>query len=168
MGARAVDWARLESVCTVRYRGFESLPIRHVNQSFYVSDLCKYWSQHRPKVLALALALLAKRAAGVPHHPVRRKTSLRDFLLPIAERVGGELLLPTGEASDTILAEMAQRAAADDRLAAVLYFSDFDPSGWQMAISVSRKLQALRDLLHHDLDIQVHPVALACRSTSTA
>jgi hypothetical protein len=29
MGARAVDWARLESVCTVRYRGFESLPIRH-------------------------------------------------------------------------------------------------------------------------------------------
>jgi hypothetical protein len=88
------------------------------------------------------------------------KTSLRDFLLPIAERVGGELLLPTGEASDTILAEMAQRAAADDRPAVVLYFSDFDPSGWQMAISVSRKLQALRDLLHHDLDIQVHPVAL--------
>ncbi len=28
MGARAVDWARLESVCTARYRGFESLPIR--------------------------------------------------------------------------------------------------------------------------------------------
>jgi hypothetical protein len=30
MGARAVDWARLESVCTARYRGFESLPIRHI------------------------------------------------------------------------------------------------------------------------------------------
>ena len=30
MGARAVDWARLESVCTARYRGFESLPIRHM------------------------------------------------------------------------------------------------------------------------------------------
>jgi hypothetical protein len=29
MGARVVDWARLESVCTARYRGFESLPIRH-------------------------------------------------------------------------------------------------------------------------------------------
>jgi hypothetical protein len=28
MGARVVDWARLESVCTARYRGFESLPIR--------------------------------------------------------------------------------------------------------------------------------------------
>ena len=30
MGARAVDWARLESVCTARYRGFESLPIRQI------------------------------------------------------------------------------------------------------------------------------------------
>jgi hypothetical protein len=28
----------------------------------------------------------------------------------------------------------------------VLYFSDFDPSGYQMPVSVSRKLQALRDL----------------------
>jgi hypothetical protein len=36
MGARAVDWARLESVCTARYRGFESLPIR---QWFIISDL---------------------------------------------------------------------------------------------------------------------------------
>jgi hypothetical protein len=33
MGARAVDWARLESVCTERYRGFESRPIRHSSVS---------------------------------------------------------------------------------------------------------------------------------------
>ena len=33
MGARVVDWARLESVCTARYRGFESLPIRHAIQN---------------------------------------------------------------------------------------------------------------------------------------
>jgi hypothetical protein len=31
MGARVVDWARLESVCTARYRGFESLPIRQIS-----------------------------------------------------------------------------------------------------------------------------------------
>ena len=29
MGDRVVDCARLESVCTARYRGFESPPIRH-------------------------------------------------------------------------------------------------------------------------------------------
>jgi hypothetical protein len=36
MGARAVDWARLESVCTERYRGFESRPIRML---FVLRDL---------------------------------------------------------------------------------------------------------------------------------
>jgi hypothetical protein len=36
MGARAVDWARLESVCTERYRGFESRPIR---QFLRINDL---------------------------------------------------------------------------------------------------------------------------------
>ena len=30
MGDRAVDCARLESVCTERYRGFESPPIRFI------------------------------------------------------------------------------------------------------------------------------------------
>jgi hypothetical protein len=88
------------------------------------------------------------------------KTSLEPILQPIAETVGGELLLPTGEASDTMIAEMAARCAEDSRPAVVLYFSDFDPSGFQMPISVSRKLQALRDLRHPDLDIQVHHVAL--------
>src|ERR1700746_1473743 len=39
MGARAVDWARLESVCTARYRGFESLPIRHMHIFLRVNDL---------------------------------------------------------------------------------------------------------------------------------
>lgn len=67
----------------------------------------------------------------------------------------------TGETSNTRIAELAARADEDGRPAAVLYFSDHDPSGWQMPISVSRKLQALRDLLHPSrLDIQVHHAAL--------
>jgi hypothetical protein len=88
------------------------------------------------------------------------KTSLGPVLQPIAWIVGGEMLLPTGEASDTMIAAMAARAAADQRPAVVLYFSDFDPSGRQMATSVARKLQALCDLRHPDLNIQLHQVAL--------
>jgi hypothetical protein len=42
----------------------------------------------------------------------------------------------------------------------VNYFSDFDPSGWQMPLSVGRKLQALRTLLYPALRIEVHRVAL--------
>ena len=75
---------------------------------------------------------------------IGEKTSLRDVLRPIAEMVGGELLLPTGEASDTMIAGIAARASIDSRPSVTLYFSDFDPSGHQMPISVSRKLQALR------------------------
>jgi hypothetical protein len=88
------------------------------------------------------------------------KISLRPILLEIAQLVGGELLLPTGEISDTLIYDLAARCALDPRPSVVLYFSDFDPSGYQMPISVSRKLQALHDLRYPSLDIQLHQVAL--------
>jgi hypothetical protein len=91
---------------------------------------------------------------------IGEKSSLGEVLRPIAEQVHGELLLPTGETTDTMIAEMAGRAAADGRPAVVLYFSDFDPSGWQMPLSVSRKLQGLRTLSYAELQIEVHRVAL--------
>jgi hypothetical protein len=91
---------------------------------------------------------------------IGEKSSLAEVLEPIAREVEGELLLPTGEMSDTMIAEMAARAAADPRPAVVLYISDFDPSGHQMPISLARKLQAQRTLHHPDLRIEVHRVAL--------
>jgi hypothetical protein len=97
---------------------------------------------------------------------IGEKSSLRDELYPVAASVAGELLLPTGEASDTMIERMAMRAAADDRPAVVLYFHDFDPAGWAMPIHVSRKLQALVDgcfVSALGLDIQVFPVALTLR-----
>jgi hypothetical protein len=91
---------------------------------------------------------------------IGEKTSLRTILLPIAEQYGTELLLPTGESSETMIAESAGRAAADARPLVVLYFADFDPGGRQMAVSVARKLQAHRDLYYPDLDVSLYPVAL--------
>jgi hypothetical protein len=88
------------------------------------------------------------------------KVSLKKILLPITQMVGGELLLPTGETSDTMIAELAGRCSLDSRPSVVLYFSDFDPSGYQMPVSFTRKLQALRDLRYPELDIRVHHVAL--------
>ncbi|MGH7056418.1 MAG: hypothetical protein ACREFZ_00860 [Acetobacteraceae bacterium] len=91
---------------------------------------------------------------------IGEKVSLAMVLRPIAEEVGGEMLLPTGEISDTLIAGMARRAAEDGRPAVVLYFSDFDPAGHQMPVSVARKLQALRDLRHPSLRIEVHHIGL--------
>jgi hypothetical protein len=90
------------------------------------------------------------------------KSSLAPVLEPTARFVKGDILLPTGEASDTMIFGMVRRAAADGRPLAVLYFSDFDPSGWQMSISVARKVQALKDLRFPDLQAQVHHIGLTC------
>ena len=69
--------------------------------------------------------------------------------------------MPTGEPSDTLIYHMAERSRRDGRPAVVLYFSDFDPSGYQMPLSVSRKLQALNTLTPDDTFIvEVHPVAI--------
>jgi hypothetical protein len=81
-------------------------------------------------------------------------------LHPIAKQIGAEMILVTGESSDSHIAAMAKRASEDGRPAVVLYFSDFDPSGHQMPISVARKLQALRDLYYSTLRIQLYPVSL--------
>jgi hypothetical protein len=88
------------------------------------------------------------------------KVSLKKILLPIVKMVGGELILATGEISDTLIYDLAERCADDQRPSVVLYFSDFDPSGYQMPISVARKLQAFADLEFYGLDIQLHQVAL--------
>jgi hypothetical protein len=91
---------------------------------------------------------------------IAEKSSVRHELAPVASAVRGELVLPTGDISDTLLYGIASRAAADWRPTVVLYFADFDPGGHTMPIAVSRKLMALRDLLFPDLNIQVHRVAL--------
>jgi len=88
------------------------------------------------------------------------KTSLSPVLTPISKRFGADLYLPTGEISDTQLHIMASNAAKDGRRLIVFTVADFDPAGWQMPISIGRKLQAFRDLLFPGLEFDVRPIAL--------
>jgi hypothetical protein len=116
-----------------------------------------------PPALALIDAIAAEHPR--PMQPRRiiliaEKSSLRSELAPVAAVVEGELLLPTGECSDTMIYEMCWRAAEDGRPALIFYFSDFDPAGNQMPVSVGRKVQALCTLRFHSLDIKLFPVAL--------
>ena len=97
-----------------------------------------------------------------PHHVVMigEKSSLAADLGPVAEDYGADLYLPTGEMSDTLVHRIAETAAADGRPMVVLYFADCDPAGWQMILSVSRKLQAFRLLLPGMPHFEAHRVAL--------
>ena len=100
---------------------------------------------------------------GRQTHPIifyGEKFSLAEILRPIAEQIGAEMIIVVGESSNTRIEEAAERLVADGRPGLLLYFSDFDPSGHQMPVSVGRKLQALRDLCYPSLDIKLYPVAL--------
>lgn len=76
------------------------------------------------------------------------KTSLGNVLSPIAEQYGADLYLPSGEISNTLLAQMAAAGADDGREMVVVVFADCDPAGYQMAISIGHKLRALKESLY--------------------
>jgi hypothetical protein len=88
------------------------------------------------------------------------KSSLDPVLRPLAERYRADMYLGAGELSDTLIWRMARDAVDDGRPLIVFSFSDFDPAGVQMPISIARKLQALKALLFPDLRGQVVAVSL--------
>lgn len=91
------------------------------------------------------------------------KTSLKEVLSPLAERVNAELILDTGDPSLTHIAGVAERASRDYRPAVVLFFSDFDPTRYAMPRTVSRRFQALKEAFFPSLNIRVHQVALTLK-----
>jgi hypothetical protein len=88
------------------------------------------------------------------------KASLESVLLPIARAKQADLYLPQGEISDTLLFRICADAARDGRPLVLFTVSDCDPAGYQMPISIGRKLQAFKDLLFPKLKFEVVPVAL--------
>lgn len=88
------------------------------------------------------------------------KTSLEDVLRPIASVRKADLYLPSGEISDTLLHRMAAKGADDGRKMIVFTFADCDPAGWQMPISIGRKLQAFQASLFPELGFEVRRIAL--------
>jgi len=81
-------------------------------------------------------------------------------LAPVAAAYKADLYLPTGEPSETMVYNMAKVGATDGRPMVVVYFADADPSGWQMSVSVARKLQAFQALAFPELAFQVRRAAL--------
>jgi hypothetical protein len=88
------------------------------------------------------------------------KSSVEELLAPIASNYEADLYLGAGEASDSWIYRIARDAVADGRELVVFTITDCDPSGWQMPVSIARKLQALRDLQFPDLEFRLIPVGL--------
>jgi hypothetical protein len=79
---------------------------------------------------------------------------------PLPAREWASLDEAFGEISDTRLHEIARDAAKDGRPLVVFTLTDCDPSGYQMSVSIGRKMQALRDLFFPQLQFEIMPVAL--------
>ena len=97
-----------------------------------------------------------------PYHLVffGEKTSLRPVLAPLAVEYEANLYLAAGDQSNSLIRQCAQHAVEDSRPMVVLYFADADPSGWNMPISVARKLTAFGEIEFPGLRFQVVRVAL--------
>jgi hypothetical protein len=88
------------------------------------------------------------------------KNSLKESLMHFHENYGCDLYVGACETSDTLIYNMASKAAADGRPLAVLCIADFDPSGHQMSISIAWKLELLRLLEFPELRFHVVRVGL--------
>ncbi|MGB5834327.1 MAG: hypothetical protein WBG92_20405, partial [Thiohalocapsa sp.] len=92
---------------------------------------------------------------------VAEKSGIGDLIAPIARRYHATLALPNGEWSDGQLYDTLADAVENDGRPVVIHqLGDFDPAGWQMAVSTARTAQAIRDSLFSDLEIKVHAPAL--------
>jgi hypothetical protein len=91
---------------------------------------------------------------------VGEKASLDEVLSPIARAYKADLYLPTGNISDTLVHQIAKIGEEDGRPMAVLYFSDCDPSGWNMPVEVGRKHQAFKACLYPGLRFRQYRAAL--------
>ena len=91
---------------------------------------------------------------------VGEKSSLQPVLGPIAEKYDADLLLFTGNASNTRIWELARAASNDGRPLVVLYFSDCDYWGWKMVSEVGWKLSALQVRQFGNLNFRVYRAAL--------
>lgn len=110
----------------------------------------------------IARAEISNFAGVQPYHLVivGEKSSLRDVLIPVANRYQADLYLPNGRISLAHLYKMAENADADGRPMVIVYFSDFDPAGHTMPATLERRLRALKEVEWPDIEYQVHPAAL--------
>jgi hypothetical protein len=88
------------------------------------------------------------------------KSTQNDWLVPLCERRGVNLVVGIGEQSEIRSRELAVRASEYKALVRIIYLSDFDPGGRSMPKAVARKVEFAIAKLDLDLDLQLIPLAL--------
>jgi hypothetical protein len=126
------------------------------------------WSQ--PKVDLPDFPTLPSLAvSGLYDHDARQdfvvevwieKSTQNDWLVPLCERRGVNLVVGIGEQSEIRSRELAIRASEYAVPARIIYISDFDPGGRSMPKAVARKVEFTIAKEELDVDLQLIPLAL--------
>ena len=88
------------------------------------------------------------------------KSTQNDWLVPLCQRRGVNLMVGAGEQSEIRCRELARRSAELAVPVRIIYISDFDPGGRSMPKAVARKVEFTIAKLGLDVDLQLIPLAL--------
>lgn len=88
------------------------------------------------------------------------KSTQNDILVPLARRLGVNLVPGTGETSEILARQSVERAIAAGRSMRILYISDFDPGGRSMPVALARKIEFILRDASLGLDITLEPIVL--------
>ncbi len=88
------------------------------------------------------------------------KTTQNDILVPLARRLGVNLVPGEGDTSEIQARAAVERAIEAARPMRILYISDFDPRGHKMPVGLARKMEFILRDTDLDLDITLTPIIL--------
>lgn len=88
------------------------------------------------------------------------KSTMNDILIPLAHRLGFNLITGVGEMSETATRLAVERAVDAGRPMRILYVSDFDPAGRSMPVAVARKIEHKLYAAGIGADITLQPIVL--------
>ena len=88
------------------------------------------------------------------------KSTQNDWLVPLCERRGVNLVVGIGELSEIRSRHLAERVQATGKPARIIYISDFDPAGRSMPVSIARKVEYYIYKFDLDVDVTLNPLIL--------
>jgi hypothetical protein len=88
------------------------------------------------------------------------KSTQNDWLIPLCQRRGVNLVVGIGEQSEIRSRQLALRSAEYGAPVRIIYLSDFDPGGRSMPKAVARKVEFTIAKFDLDVDLQLIPLAL--------
>lgn len=88
------------------------------------------------------------------------KSTQNDWLVPLCQAWGVNLVVGIGELSETACRLLVGRVEQSGKAARILYLSDFDPGGRSMPVAVARKIEFHLQRRDIDPDVSLQPIIL--------